>query len=407
METQYFSYKEKSTHNINKFICDKKNNRKIKTTEYYEELSILPVYINNNQIDTKLQYHKKITNYNPVYNNGKLTGSTLNSSTTTFGLDDSGYGKIVTKYDGTNEYRQVISVEGKPILTTHKDSALDNLKDGIVYNVEQGSIGDCYLLTTLWWLGKARIDLTKKYGNNPNPVITWNSDNSATVVTYNKFGQEVAVRVTQYELNQKSFIDDNGNITKIKLLDGDKTAKAIEIALLRTVGLENLTVGYPQKVMQLLFGPDKYIINDGRNPGQYSVDFLRTCDEVCLTEEMLIKSGAKYVKRTSADGEYLCAILTDPKTNLEVEIPARHALGIDSIDLSSPPSIVLMNPWNSNEKINVPLEWVMNNMACQKARFDPVELQRLKNMQAVLQHSQEIFMYSRPEEEMYYEEELA
>ncbi len=408
LETQYFSYKEKSTHNISKFICDKNNNRKIKTTEYYEELSILPVYKNNNQIDTKLQYHKKITNYNPVYNNGKLMGSTPNYAITTFGLDDSGYGKIVTKYDGTNEYRQVISVEGKPILTTHKDSALDNLKDGIVYNVDQGNIGDCYLLTTLWWLGKARIDLTKRYGNNPNPVITWNSDNSATVITYNKFGRQVPIRVTQYELNQQSFIDDNGNITKIKLLEGDKTAKAIEIALLRTIGPEVINKGDPLKVMQLLFGPDKYTRLEDRLPGQYSLDFLQTCSYIRLTEEMLIKSGAKYVKRTSADGEYLCAILTDPKTNSEIEIPAAHALGIESIDTNStPPSVVLMNPWHSNEKIRVSLEWVMNNMSCRKVKIDPAELEKLKNMQAVLQHSQELFMYSQSEEEMYYEEELA
>ncbi len=370
------------------------NNIGYKTFESSEE--ILRKYDKNTKTLSN-EYHKKVSEYELQEVAGQvITGSNLKKSVSEWTLDGEPLAKIVTTGIGTKQVRQVIS-SGKVKLETVRDTSLDCKRDGIVYNVNQGGVGDCWLLTGLWWLGTQNIDLTKNFGDKDS-IIQFDDETGDWIVNLYEYsesfnfdidslsknyqiGSRIPYRISQEEIDSPIYLDHGKTI---ELCTGDKTAKAMEIAILKAGGEKLLDGGEIKKFMILLFGNKNGIYKT--NPTKQD-----------LINALTISISDDKLKELEKEGVVKFGKIKDMNTGVEIPILEGHAYAIEPGSVDNPPgTITIRNPHDNGDKIyTISLEFVMKYMTADVPEIDEELQAKLEKMKSVVQYNMELGAYSR------------
>lgn len=258
-------------------------------------------------------------------------------------VEESSFNSVTDYNDDENaledvKYRRSESNPDNKVKPSKDENSLNGTID---YPVQQGEIGDCWLISAV---------LSMSYNEDGSQAIEDNMnihDNGDVDVYFP--GEEKQYSVTASEIEKE-----NNNVNsegKTKYSSGDDDMLAIELAVDKIVKDDTVKT--------------KYSLEEGGNP--YYIFKLFGADTIKVADSKLeLKQALNNFEENSSEYSMTLGVVDKPVMGLLKD----HGYSVKSVDEDN---VVLVNPWDSTEEISVDKDKLLDNyknLSIVYAKFD-------------------------------------
>jgi hypothetical protein len=264
-------------------------------------------------------------------------------------------GKDLNTYKQNQDYKTQLTTQVNNIKSLLFDSSSSNNDFLIGDDAAQGSIGDCYLITGLNGVGFSNDASLKSIIANR---VSVNETNGSINVTFQRAVQDKKTGVVSNQ-NVTSVVDAN-DLTAIRSKNYyAHNAEALTNVLER--GYAEFRVTAQQTKQGVLQG------NSGGNTSTFLNSITGKATYLQgIYNQTLSSLDANLQQIVNSNGRYIVA--ADTKSVTSSGVVSSHAYLVKGYDSSSQ-TVKLVNPWNSNQDVNMSLLTFQQNFQC----FDGID----------------------------------